>query len=65
MLKLIHASNIKPEQFTIKRLRRVARHLEGVGTCLQYSVFECGPQAWQDGKLRQALCSHIEPARDV
>ena len=48
-----------------KRLRRVAKHLEGVGARLQNSVFECGPQAWQDGKLRQALCGHIEPEQDA
>lgn len=48
-----------------KRLRSIAKHLEGVGTRLQNSVFECGPQAWQDAKLRQALCSHIELGKDA
>lgn len=48
-----------------KRLRRVAKHLEGVGTRLQNSVFECGPQAWQNGKLRKALCDHVKPDEDV
>jgi CRISPR-associated protein Cas2 len=48
-----------------KRLRPVAKYLESVGNRLQNSVFECGPQAWQDGKLRQALCGHIEPGQDT
>ena len=48
-----------------KRMRRVAKHLEGVGTRLQYSVFECGPEAWANGKLRQALCGHVESTKDA
>lgn len=48
-----------------KRLRRVAKHLEGVGTRLQYSVFECGPEAWQDDKLRESLRGHIKPEHDA
>ncbi|MDD2919536.1 CRISPR-associated endonuclease Cas2 [Rhodoferax sp.] len=48
-----------------KRLRRVAKHLEGVGTRLQNSVFECGPQAWQDDKLCEALSGHTEPEHDA
>ena len=47
-----------------KRLRQVAKHLEGVGTRLQYSVFECGPDAWANGKLRQVLCGHLDPSED-
>lgn len=48
-----------------KRLRQVARHLEGVGTRLQKSVFECSAPAWQNGKLRQALCTHMEAGNDA
>lgn len=48
-----------------KRLRQVAKHLEGVGTRLQYSVFECGPEAWANGKLLQALCGHLDPKEDA
>lgn len=48
-----------------QRLRRLAKHLEGIGTRLQNSVFECGPQAWHDGKLCPALCAHIQPDEDA
>ena len=47
-----------------KRLRRVAKHLEDVGTRLQYSVFECGPEAWANNKLRHVLCGHLDPNED-
>ena len=40
-----------------KRLRRVARTLEGFGTRLQYSVFEC---ALDDLRL-QTLKSELQP----
>jgi len=48
-----------------KRLRRVAKHLEGVGTRLQNSVFECGPLAWREGKLRAELREHVELQHDA
>lgn len=70
--KTCQATSPMPQRWIIaydiaepKRLRSIAKHLEGVGTRLQYSVFECGPQAWQDGKLRQALCGHLEPGEDA
>jgi CRISPR-associated protein Cas2 len=48
-----------------KRLRRVAKHLEGVGSRLQHSVFECSTPAWQNGTLRTALCKYIEVGADA
>lgn len=38
-----------------KRLRRVARALEGFGVRLQYSVFECPLDEMRLAKLRAAL----------
>ena len=38
-----------------KRLRRVAKVLEGFGTRLQYSVFECPLDAMRMAKLKAAL----------
>ncbi|MGO9203872.1 MAG: CRISPR-associated endonuclease Cas2 [Limisphaerales bacterium] len=46
-----------------KRLRRVARALEGFGARLQYSVFECPLDAMRLAKLKaelQGLLNHQE-----
>ena len=46
-----------------KRLRRVARALEGFGVRLQYSVFECALDAMRLAKLKaelQDLVKHDE-----
>ncbi len=46
-----------------KRLRKVARSLEGFGVRLQYSVFECPLDAMRLAKLKaelQALMNHDE-----
>jgi len=46
-----------------KRLRRVARALEGFGVRLQYSVFECALDAMRLAKLKaelQDLVNHDE-----
>ncbi len=48
-----------------KRLRKVAKTLEGYGTRMQYSVFRCylSPRAMQE--LRWELAKLIEPEDDL
>lgn len=49
-----------------KRLRRVAKHLEGYGTRVQYSVFRCFLSAEQMQKLRWELTQkYVEKEDDV
>lgn len=48
-----------------KRLRQIAKHLECVGTRLQYSVFECGTHTWRDGKLRNTLAAYLTLTEDA
>lgn len=48
-----------------KRLRRVAKHLEGYGERVQYSVFRCWLAYAQLQKLRWELTEKLTPADDV
>lgn len=47
-----------------KRLRRVARALEGFGTRLQYSVFECPLDALRFEKLKAELHELLNHGED-
>lgn len=47
-----------------KRLRRVARALEGFGVRLQYSVFECALDAAHLAKLKAELDDLVEHDED-
>lgn len=48
-----------------RRLRRVARHLEGYGERLQYSVFRCWLGDTQLQKLRWELTEKLDPEDDM
>src|SRR5690348_5622218 len=49
-----------------KRLRKVAKHLEGYGTRVQYSIFRCYLSFTQMQKLRWELTQDfVEPEDDV
>jgi CRISPR-associated protein Cas2 len=48
-----------------KRLRRTARHLEGYGERLQYSVFRCWMTRGQMERLRWELTEMLTPEDDV
>ena len=43
----------------------VAKHLEGYGTRIQYSVFRCWLSAAQAQKLRWELTQKLTPADDL
>jgi CRISPR-associated protein Cas2 len=47
-----------------KRLRRVARALEGFGVRLQYSVFECALDAMHLAKLKAELHDLVNHEED-
>ena len=47
-----------------KRLRKVARALEGFGVRLQYSVFECAMDAMRLAKLKAELQDLVNPDED-
>ena len=47
-----------------KRLRRVAKVLEGFGTRLQYSVFECPLDGLRFEKLKTALQDELNHEQD-
>jgi|ERR1700722_4703898 len=47
-----------------KRLRRVAKHLEGYGTRLQYSIFRCYLSYEQTQKLRWELTQDFVAKED-
>jgi len=44
-----------------KRLRRVAKHLEGYGTRIQYSIFRCRLTGRQMERLRWELTRVLKP----
>ena len=48
-----------------KRLRKVAKHLEGYGTRIQYSVFRCWLSAADTQRLCWELTSLLDAADDV
>jgi CRISPR-associated protein Cas2 len=48
-----------------KRLRSVAKHLEGYGTRLQYSIFRCHLSPAQAQQLRWELTKKTEAEDDV
>lgn len=49
-----------------KRLRKVAKHLEGYGTRLQYSIFRCWLSFTQMQRLRWELTQqYVTPDDDV
>ena len=48
-----------------KRLRRVARHLEGYGTRLQFSVFRCWLGSSDAQRLRWELTQKLEREDDL
>lgn len=48
-----------------KRLRKCAKHLEGHGTRLQYSVFRCRLTPAGVRRLQWELTAMLEPADDV
>jgi CRISPR-associated protein Cas2 len=48
-----------------KRLRSVAKHLEGYGTRLQYSIFRCHLSPTQAQQLRWELTKKTEAEDDV
>lgn len=47
-----------------RRLRRVARVMEGYGRRVQKSVFECWLGESEIGKLQKEISDEIDPARD-
>ena len=47
-----------------KRLRKVARSLEGFGVRLQYSVFECPLDAMRLAQLKAALAPEMDYDQD-
>ena len=47
-----------------KRLRKVAKHLEGCGTRVQYSIFRCFLSASQMQKLRWELTEQFVKKED-
>lgn len=48
-----------------KRLRKVAKHLKGYGTRLQYSVFRCWLSHTDTQRLCWELTSLLDPADDI
>jgi len=48
-----------------KRLRKAAKHLEGYGHRLQYSVFRCWLSGRQMQQLRWELTEMLDPEDDV
>jgi CRISPR-associated protein Cas2 len=48
-----------------KRLRRTAKHLEGYGQRMQYSIFRCWLTALELERLRWELTELLTPADDV
>jgi CRISPR-associated protein Cas2 len=48
-----------------KRLRKAARHMEGHGTRVQYSIFRCWLTPREMEKLRWELTELLEPEDDV
>ena len=48
-----------------KRLRQCAKHLEGYGDRIQYSVFRCWMTARDVERLRWELTEILKPADDV
>ena len=48
-----------------KRLRKCARHMEGYGHRIQYSIFRCWMTAREAERLRWELTEKLDPADDV
>lgn len=48
-----------------RRLRRVAKHLEGYGTRIQYSVFRCKLRPREMERLQWELTKILEPEDDL
>lgn len=48
-----------------KRLRRCARHMEGYGHRVQYSVFRCWLTRLEAERLRWELTTLLDPADEV
>jgi len=48
-----------------RRLRKAARHLEGYGHRMQYSVFRCWMSAEQVQRLRWELTEMLKPEDDL
>src|ERR1700733_6753664 len=48
-----------------KRLRKTAKHLEGYGTRVQYSIFRCWLSHEQMQRLRWELTNKLKPEDDV
>ena len=48
-----------------KRLRQCAKHMEGYGHRIQYSVFRCWMTALEVERLRWELTEILDPADDV
>ena len=48
-----------------KRLRKVAKHLEGYGTRLQFSIFRCWLGSGEAQKLRWELTQKLEAEDDL
>jgi CRISPR-associated protein Cas2 len=48
-----------------KRLRRVAKHLEGYGERMQYSIFRCWLGGVQMQRLKWELTELLEPEDDL
>jgi CRISPR-associated protein Cas2 len=48
-----------------KRLRKAAKHLEGYGTRVQYSIFRCWLSHEQMQRLRWELTNMLKPVDDV
>lgn len=51
--------------YDLKRLRRCAKHMEGYGERIQYSVFRCWLTQRQMEQLRWELTELLDPADDV
>lgn len=48
-----------------KRLRKTAKHMEGYGSRLQYSVFRCWMTPREMERLRWELTTILQPEDDV
>ena len=48
-----------------KRLRQCAKHMEGYGHRVQYSMFRCWMTAREVERLRWELTKRLDPADDV
>lgn len=48
-----------------RRLRRAAKHLEGYGTRIQFSVFRCWLSPSQAERLRWELTERLKPEDDL